>query len=169
MKKYLLILFLTFTVQSFAQENDPSVDDLPEGKNVSQTIEALKIAYITKELNLTQEEAQNFWPTYNAFTAELKKARIELKDDVIAFEEKKVIILKKFRDDFKKVLNNDDRVKRCFKAEPAFHKLLRKEWQRRQAMKPKSLQGTGMGNKPPFKPNGPGGGKRPPSIKGPRG
>lgn len=137
MKKYLLIALTFLATQSFAQENESALDDAPQGKNVSQTIEALKIAYITKELNLTQEEAQNFWPTYNAYSAEMKKLRQDTKDDVVAFEEKKVAVLKKYQEDFKRILNNDDRVKRCFKAEPEFHRILRKEWQRRQALKPK--------------------------------
>ncbi len=32
-----------------------------------EKVKALKVAYITDELNLTTEEAQRFWPIYNAF------------------------------------------------------------------------------------------------------
>jgi hypothetical protein len=145
MKKCLLIICTFLSLQTFAQVVEQNIDDMPENRPASQTIEALKTAYITKELNLTVEEAQKFWPTYNAYTTEMKKARQELKEDIIAFEEKKITILKKYKDDFKKVLNNDDRVRRCFKVEPQFHILLRNEWQRRQNLRPKN----GLFNKNP--------------------
>ena len=145
MKKYLIIIFTLFTVQIFAQEIEEPIENLPENKVSIQTIEALKTAYITKELNLSPDEAQKFWPTYNSFVGELKKARIEYKDD------------------FKRILNNDNRVKKCFSAAPEFHKLLRNEWKRRQEIK----RGGGMSNnKPPIhSQNGGGAGKlsnRPP-------
>ena len=51
-------------------------------------IESLKIAYITKRLQLTPEESQKFWPVYNQYEAEKKQIRLstvgtikELKED----------------------------------------------------------------------------------------
>jgi hypothetical protein len=35
-------------------------------------IEALRIAYITEQLNLTPQEAQKFWPLYNAYRNDLQ-------------------------------------------------------------------------------------------------
>lgn len=40
-------------------------------------VKALKIAYITEELNLTTEEAQRFWPIYNAFDDKQAELRHE--------------------------------------------------------------------------------------------
>lgn len=40
-----------------------------------ERIEALKVSYITQQLNLTPEEAQAFWPVYNAFQDKLKAIR----------------------------------------------------------------------------------------------
>lgn len=40
-----------------------------------EKIEQLKIAFITKELDLTTEEAEKFWPVYNEMTAALKKEK----------------------------------------------------------------------------------------------
>ena len=37
-----------------------------------QKVEDLKIAFITRELNLTPEEAQKFWPIYNEMSDKLK-------------------------------------------------------------------------------------------------
>ena len=66
MKKLLLILILTLSINSFAQDNGK--------KNV---IKALKIAFITERLQLTEIEAQKFWPIYNAFDSENQKIRQE--------------------------------------------------------------------------------------------
>lgn len=51
-----LIFSLGITLNSVAQTKEPTRKD---------KIEQLKIAYITKELNLSTEEAQQFWPAYN--------------------------------------------------------------------------------------------------------
>lgn len=40
-------------------------------------VKALKVAYITEELNLTTEEAQRFWPIYNAFDDKQAELRHE--------------------------------------------------------------------------------------------
>jgi Spy/CpxP family protein refolding chaperone len=37
------------------------------GQANRERIKALKIAHITEKLNLTEKEAQQFWPVYNAF------------------------------------------------------------------------------------------------------
>ena len=39
----------------------------------------MKIAFITKELNLTPAEAQQFWPIYNEMEGELRKIKKEQK------------------------------------------------------------------------------------------
>ena len=64
MKKIILILLITLSSNSFAQDNDRQ-----------DRIKALKIAFITERLQLTETEAQKFWPIYNAFEAENQKLR----------------------------------------------------------------------------------------------
>lgn len=150
---FLLGLLVTTTVIQ-AQEPPPEME---QGENMAQTIEALKTAYITKDLNLTPEEAQKFWPVYNGFAEEIKKARIDHKDDDIAFEEKRVAIMKKYRENFKTVLNNDERVKRCFRAERSFNQLLRNEIVRRNRIR--------MQNANPTRPKI----NRPPPVRTPNG
>lgn len=56
MKKILLSVLLLFTVLSFGQDY----------KEKREKIKALKVAYITEQLDLTTDEAQKFWPIYNA-------------------------------------------------------------------------------------------------------
>lgn len=57
MKKIIILsaLFL-FTAISFGQDF----------KEKREKIKALKVAYITEQLELTTDEAQKFWPIYNA-------------------------------------------------------------------------------------------------------
>ncbi len=57
------ILALTVSICAYAQKPD---------KN---KIKALKIAHITQELDLTEKEAQAFWPVYNANEDEREKLR----------------------------------------------------------------------------------------------
>ena len=38
-------------------------------------IKALKVAYLTEQLNLTSTEAENFWPIYNAYNREQNTLR----------------------------------------------------------------------------------------------
>ncbi|HRE78034.1 MAG TPA: sensor of ECF-type sigma factor [Flavobacterium sp.] len=52
---YTILICLIFVSMSFAQG----------GKR--EKIKALKTAFITTELSLTQQEAEKFWPIYNAF------------------------------------------------------------------------------------------------------
>ena len=56
MKLYLVILVLA-TSFTFAQGNQEK----------REKIKALKVAFLTEKLALSSEEAQKFWPIYNAF------------------------------------------------------------------------------------------------------
>lgn len=105
-----------------------------------ERIEAIKVAYITKELNLTADEAQKFWPLYNQYFEELKKARTENKTDELAFEEKALNIRKKYRSEFKKVLSDDARVNKVFVIDRNFKEMLRKEMMNRQKNKPRGAK-----------------------------
>jgi Spy/CpxP family protein refolding chaperone len=60
MKTYKLLLIILFllSIPTFAQHNEVE-------KN--EQIKALKISFITNELELTSDEAARFWPVYNAY------------------------------------------------------------------------------------------------------
>lgn len=42
-----------------------------------ERVEAFRVAYYTRELNLSTAEAQQFWPVYNAYSNELEENRAE--------------------------------------------------------------------------------------------
>lgn len=48
-------------------------------QNARADIEAQKVAFITTELKLTPQEAQNFWPIYNGYRDDLQKLRKSVK------------------------------------------------------------------------------------------
>lgn len=118
---FIILLFLITYATGFSQK----------GK-FGDNIQALKIAYITRELNLTADEAQKFWPVYYTYFDELKKARLETKDNVIAFEERTLGIKKKYVYEFKKILVTDDRANTVFLVDRNFAAMVRKEIIKRQ-------------------------------------
>jgi hypothetical protein len=57
-----IIFFISFSLISFSQQN-------------RDKIKTLKIAFITEKLDLSEKEAQQFWPIYNAFEDEQYQIR----------------------------------------------------------------------------------------------
>ncbi len=96
-KMLLLLVFLSVGFEAFSQDND---DDQDSSKR--EKVEQLKIAYITKELNLTSEEAQKFWPIYNEMDSKLKANRKEQRKVVKELREKRDVLKE---DELKKKIN----------------------------------------------------------------
>lgn len=68
-KSGLIVLAMCLlTPLTFAQPNQ-------DNQTKKEKIEQLKIAFITKELDLTSEEAEKFWPAYNEMADALKEER----------------------------------------------------------------------------------------------
>lgn len=62
MKKLIYItLFLFISINTFGQRNDK--------------IKALKISFFSEELNLSEKEAEQFWPIYNAYYSKTSKIK----------------------------------------------------------------------------------------------
>ena len=136
-----LVLLSTFKL-SIAQTNDKK-----------EKLQAAKIAFITQELNLSPEEAQKFWPVYNAYENEsqaLKKARkIELMnvsvnfetmpdadiskaiDNELNYQQQDLDLKRKYIGEFKKVLPIR-KVAKLLRAEHQFKIKLIKEIQNKQ-------------------------------------
>ena len=70
-----------------------------QGKKGREKIKALKIAYLTEQLNLTSVEAEKFWPLYNSYSKEQHDLR-----NAIRTEMKSVI---KSKGDVKLVSENE--------------------------------------------------------------
>ena len=63
MKKLIPILILLISLSAWSQQ--------PSGER----IKAMKVAHITKKLDLSSQEAEKFWPVYNAFDEKTSKLR----------------------------------------------------------------------------------------------
>ena len=78
MKKYIIPFIALFFVSFFtnAQKSD-------KRQKRGEKIKALKIAFITEELNLSTKEAEKFWPVYNKYDELIhrldRKERFKLK------------------------------------------------------------------------------------------
>ena len=70
MKKSILIIILFLSLNALSQGR-------------GEKLKALKVAFITERLDLTQEEAQEFWPIYNTYEDNERKLRMD------TFEERK--------------------------------------------------------------------------------
>lgn len=124
MKKICLIITFAF-IAGFAKAQE----DIPSEKQ-QQNIEALKVAFISKELALTPEEAQKFWPVYNQYSKELNSTLRDEKD-VLVRDEKVLNLRKSYKDQFSKVLGQE-RMNRVFNSEGRFRQLLIKANMRNQ-------------------------------------
>jgi hypothetical protein len=134
MKKCVLILGMVFALMLgdlFAQ---------PPGD-----IDAIRVGYITRKLNLSVDEAKTFWPVYDAYRMEMKSLREEQRntakstrenfdtmsdkeveasiENMLANRRKELDITLKYHDEFKKVLPIR-KVAKLYKAEMEFTQLL---------------------------------------------
>ena len=138
-KKYFLSLFLFFHGYFCLSQQPPVEDD-------ANRVEVVKMAYITRELNLTPQEAQNFWPVYNNYENEIKQARNQYPNDEVAFEKKVVEIKERYQKNFKKVLGgNNQRLNKVYTTDKQFNNTLRNELKtrqqnRKQTEQPQQLQ-----------------------------
>jgi hypothetical protein len=124
-----VLVFLMLYGFSFTQQ--PNIAQPP----VLGNLQGLKIAYMTKGLALTTDEAQRFWPVYYNFNDELNAAKREKKDDIIATDEKILIIKKRYLVEFKKVLGTDERANKVFLCEREFGNFIKKEIENRQRLR----------------------------------
>ena len=108
-----------------------------------EKIEVQKIAFITKQLDLTPEEAQKFWPVYNQFSDARKQLHEQHKknrkniddlsdseieqiiDNHIILDQKELDIKKKYHAEFKKVLSNK-KIAKLYHSEDQFKRELLK-------------------------------------------
>ncbi len=113
-KLYLIVLLIGVTFFAKAQEEGTT--------QKKQDIEALKVAFISRELELTPEEAQKFWPVYNEYSRELRTT-VSDDQDVLDRDEKVLNLRKRYRDQFTKVLG-PERMNKLYNAEGKFRKVL---------------------------------------------
>lgn len=128
-----------------------------------EKMETFKIAYLTRELSLTSDEAKVFWPVYDEYSKELETLRDgkmkqrddamrnfenltsneleRLVDDEILFRQQELDIQKKYHVKYKSILPMQ-KVARLYIAEQNFkRKLLEKMRENRQGDRPNRPEG----------------------------
>lgn len=94
---------LLLSISAFAQRGD----NMPP-KN--EKLKTLKIAHITEKLDLTEKEAQVFWPIYNQFDKELQEIRsikIHIKRDLSKGDKIETVSEEVSKKMIKEILAND--------------------------------------------------------------
>ena len=150
-KKILIVLVMLMAGVTLPAQNRPR----------AERIEAQRVAFITGKLQLTPEEAQNFWPVYNEYRRKRMKIEQEktnlmrdysaresaltdkeagqIADDYVQLGKKQADLLVEYNGRFKKVLP-PKKVLRLYRAEKQFTAyLLRqiRDRQRREAPPPR--------------------------------
>ena len=121
-----------------------------------QRLDAYKIAFFTKRLNLTSREAEKFWPVYNEYQDKKNKIQLERQeinmnfnqnelnmsememieagDKLIALEVREAALAQEFHSKIKTVLS-PVKVLRLYQAENQYRLQLLKELQERRGVR----------------------------------
>ncbi len=128
--RYALLLAVCLTTATSFAQGSPQ----PKEGDKGSKIEALRIAFISQRLNLTPDEAEKFWPVFNAYRDELGQLRKNFKvgqgnppltaDQQLDFEQKKLDLKKKFKSRFDAVLG-PDKVNILYNIEDEFRQKLK--------------------------------------------
>lgn len=161
--KYLFFVLLLLCIrhETYAQpgaspyrSTTPSYTYRPDFKHTNRPngmvkLEAARNSYINKRLNLTQEEADRFWPVYNQYQTELgnvlRQRRInnsspqangiDQVDRDINYEQQILSIRKRYKDEFLKILP-PEKVSLLYKSEREFKDELIKQLGERKQQEP---------------------------------
>jgi len=139
--KKIILLFILFTSFSNLQAQDREEN--------RERIKAMKVAYITQEMNMTPELAQKFWPIYNNYECKKMDLRRREHDEIdnieTLTENEAEKLIKEYQDieneeyqikkllfsDLKKIISAKEIIK-LQKLESDFNKKLWKEYRDRK-------------------------------------
>lgn len=151
MKPIYIILFFLFTCNLNTSAQDfpppPPSDHGPGprgeegGRGRDERIEALYIAYISRELKLTEEDAQKFWPVHGQFDEEMRSLRF-VKMPELDRQQSILNIKKKYQDKFIKVLGSK-RTDDFFRKDEEFRKKLVERLQEMKQHKKGDIENEG--------------------------
>ena len=97
-----------------------------------EKIEMFKIQFITKNLELTKNEAEGFWPVYEAHKKEMQEIIKTKMNDEILLQEAMLNARKKYKADLLPVLKTEERVNNALKVERDFLYKMRHEVSKRR-------------------------------------
>jgi hypothetical protein len=141
---FLLLLMsgLSFAANACIQQQPPAANSnqqQPQQPTVS--VMGLKIAFVTRQLNLSSDEAQKFWPVYYDYVDDMKQARDEEKD-VLTYEERILNLRKRYKVEYKKILGTDERANKALTIDRDFNEVVKKELQQRAEFRKQRKMGN---------------------------
>ena len=114
MKKFILYLFI-----AFASFGSSTAIAQPGNGKPGEKIEALYIAYMTRQLSLNEDEAQKFWPIHAQYESDMRS--INLDQNELDRQQTMLNVKKKYQDRFVKVIGSD-RTNKFFVTDAEFRK-----------------------------------------------
>ena len=111
-------------------------------------IEALKVAYITEQLNLSPSEAQKFWPLYNSYKNDLQsihknyvidKSKLTAEQQ-LDLEQKKLDLKRRYKPQFETALGTE-KLNQLYNLERKFQEKL-KEIREQRVQQRNTMGGT---------------------------
>jgi hypothetical protein len=131
-------------VGSLTNANAQRPEPPPPG---GERIEALYIAYISKELQLTEAEAQKFWPVHSEFDAEMRAIHGRTSMSELDKEQELLNTKKKYSERFSKILGNP-RTDKFYRIDAEFKKKLVERL--RKMREQRGNKGPIRGGRPPL-------------------
>ena len=119
----LFILAFAFVAPVIAQDEPPPPQGPGHGPRGGrgEKIEALYVAFITHELNFSEEDAQKFWPVHAQYDEEMKGLKMDMPE--LDRQQAVLNIKKKYQDKFIKVLGRE-RTDEFYRKDAEFRKRL---------------------------------------------
>ena len=141
MKNIITLLLLVFGLfQATAQQPKQGPPPPPQkgvnwklAKEYQQKMEMYKVQFVTKKLQLSKEEAEAFWPVYEANRREMLEIIKSKMGDEIALQEAMLNAKKRLKVSLKPVLKTDDRINQALKIDREFLNRMKGEMGKRKA------------------------------------
>jgi Spy/CpxP family protein refolding chaperone len=152
-RRKLIWIVLAFFCMAWLPAGNLHAQEAPQEDAAAkqEKIKSLELLYISKELDLTPEEAQKFWPVYNKYSkevneliAERRKKAKELKnvprtdkvaeeamDKELGYEKKMLDIRTRYKQEFMKVLPAR-KVSNLYRAEREFRGMMIRQLKERK-------------------------------------
>lgn len=142
--RWLFLLAMLMMKSTWAQPREMGMPD-------NDKIRALRVAFITEQLDLSSEEAERFWPVHNAFHKQMRELQeerralmVEVKEGDLSeaqmeaniqksftLEEKSIELKRKYHESFKKILSLE-KVAALYGAEMEFQRRVLEELHKRK-------------------------------------
>ena len=140
MKKIILPFMMVMLASPLLSKAQPPANDPRQ----QERVEALEIAFLSRKLQLTPDEAQKFWPIYNEYKRDLRQVMMNQRNtperDLIDMEQRMVDVRKKYKDRFVGCIGQP-RMNKLFTAERDFRGVLMNQLRNRPQQRPMMRRG----------------------------